>query len=404
MSSLYRFYLECGGVVSTDSRKVCGGELFFALSGDNFDGNCYAQGALDAGARYAVVSDRGVAQGDERFIFVEDTLEALQGLAREHREKLGIKVIGLTGTNGKTTTKELVRVVLGTKFQRIGCTEGNLNNHIGVPLTLLSFKKDVEMGIVEMGANHVGEIQELCEIARPDVGIITNVGRAHLEGFGGEGGIRRAKGELYDFLAKNNGTAMVNSSDATLMEMTAERKGLKTIEYAGNNNEKIPLKLFGSYNQTNAQAAMALGELMGCNSKAMKQALADYTPTNNRSEVVEKTPLNNHLIVDCYNANPSSMEVAIAEFLGNNTDEKIVILGAMKELGEYSTTEHTKLVEMCHGVEQKIFIGEEFNGIIKHFNTVEEATEHITQNPITGKQILIKGSRSNKLEKLINIL
>lgn len=417
MSRLYEIFLECNSQVSTDSRKVAGGALFFALRGENFDGNDFALSALENGAKW-VVADREELRGsNEHIIVVENSLTALQDLAREHRQAIDITIIALTGTNGKTTTKELLKCALETHYKNVGATLGNLNNDIGVPLTLLSFSPETEIAIVEMGANHPGEIATLCNIALPDAGLITNIGRAHLEGFGSVEGIVKTKGELYDYLNKHTGLAFYNSDDPTLSSMVLAREGLFTFPYSGAKGIGRELSLFGGYNQLNAAAALAISTFFACDKTQVKKALSRYTSTNNRSEVIAKTPQGNRLVVDCYNANPSSMHVAITEFLAtDSTLPKVLILGSMKELGDYSLSEHLKVVELCQAADRIILIGTEFSGIsadeshkelthrIEFYSSAQEVHQLLESNRIEASTILLKGSRSNRLEQLIELL
>lgn len=402
MQELYAQFCSCKGKVSTDSRKVEAGSMFFALRGDNFDGNQYAARALDQGAALCVVDDISVCDGSSRYVVVDDALGALQDLAAYHRTQLSCPIISLTGSNGKTTTKEFLRLALSAKFDNIGYTRGNLNNHIGVPLTLLSFTERTEIGIVEMGANHVGEIAALCAIARPDVGLITNVGRAHLEGFGGQQGIRRGKGELFDFLAANGGVAIYNEQDKVLCEMVSERKELNGMAYS-TSGSGYSAPVFGAYNTFNALAAINIAVYFGVEASAAAARIDSYTPENNRSQIIESSR-GNRLVVDCYNANPSSMSAAIAEFALIQSDStKIVILGNMGELGSYSADEHKKIeVMVARQGFTAYFVGE--NWSVAHFGSTEELKRELAQNPIQGKTILLKGSRSVQLEKLIENL
>lgn len=396
---LYEKFLVAGQRVSTDSRRVERGSLFFALKGDNFDGNQYAARAIESGAVAAVVDDPTMVVSD-RYIVVEDVLDTLQQLALYHRQRLGLKIVALTGSNGKTTTKEFLRLALQTKF-KVCATAGNLNNHIGVPLTLLSFTRDIEIGIVEMGASHCGEIAALCRIARPDVGLITNIGRAHLEGFGGGDGVRRGKGELFDFLEQNGGTALYNTDNEVLTAMIADRKRLLAIGYNGD-VEHVKLNIFGTYNLSNAAAAIAVATFMGVEKQAATTAVQAFVPMGNRSEII-KTERGNTIVVDCYNANPSSMESAIREFLSSNYPCKVLILGDMKELGEYAKQEHEKIVEMTSG-EKTYYVGEHFMsvGARNAFLTVDNIREHATE--IRGATVFLKGSRSIGLELLLDTL
>ncbi len=405
---LYDIFVECGSKVTTDSRLASGGELFFALRGDRYNGNDYALSALDSGAGYVVVDDPMLEDTDSRIILVEDSLEALQYLAREHRDRLGIELFALTGTNGKTTTKELIVAALSVKYKVIGATKGNLNNHIGVPLTILAMGQDTEVAVVEMGANHCGEIAELCRIANPDCGLITNIGMAHLEGFGSPQAIKETKAELYDYLRDTGGKVLYNGDDAVLLSLIEEREGLQASVYR--RGEDIPLRLFGGYNQLNAAAALAVAEHFGVDRQMAIEALSNYSATNNRSEIIESSTRGNRLIVDCYNANPSSMEAAISEFITDDSSQlpRLAILGSMRELGEYSEMEHRKLVDMSRGVDSVIFVGEEFAGIINHgdthFQSVENIKEYLNDYSVEGRHILLKGSRGNRLEELVEML
>jgi UDP-N-acetylmuramoyl-tripeptide--D-alanyl-D-alanine ligase len=379
--------------------------MFFALHGERFDGNRYAADALAGGAAYVVVDDRQVA-ADERYIVVDDTLAALQQLAAHHRRVLGARVLAITGTNGKTTTKELVAAVLGRRF-KVAATAGNLNNHIGVPLTLLSMREG-DFGVVEMGASAVGEIAALCAIAAPDYGLVTNVGLAHLEGFGGADGVRRAKGELYDYLAAHGGTAFVRAADPTLMAMARERKGLKVLEYPA--AEGYETKLAGSYNMQNIAAAAAVGREFGVAEDDIRAAIASYTPSNNRSQRIDTG--RNIVVMDCYNANPSSMRAALESFTG-----KTVILGDMAELGAYSAAEHEEVVAMLPtcGIEEAWLVGPHFTDAVRDlpqtlsltietFADTAALVSWLHENPPHGRTILIKGSRSMGLERVLEAL
>lgn len=339
---LYEIFCTSKGV-QTDSRKVQKGEIFFALRGDNFDGNRYATAALEKGAVAAVVDDESVAV-DERYVVVPNVLTALQELAHHHRKTLSIPFLAITGTNGKTTTKELTAAVLSKRY-RTCYTQGNLNNHIGVPLTLLSIPLDAEFAIIEMGASARGEIALLANVAEPDFGLITNIGRAHLEGFGGVEGIRKGKGELYDYLAAHGGMALYRKDDDELDAMVAEREGLKNVGYSMQLAEGVVSNLVGDYNRFNIAAALAVGDYFGVAKEDALRAIAEYQPSNNRSQS-QKTE-RNLLTVDCYNANPSSMGVAIANHAMTSHAEyphKVLILGDMLELGEWSAEEHSRIL------------------------------------------------------------
>ena len=399
--------------MSTDTRHLPAGCVFFALHGENFDGNKFAQQALEQGASLAVVDDPEVylqaqrsssPQGDlqgaanlPRLLLVEDTLSALQDLARAWRRELGLPIIGVTGTNGKTTTKELLAAVLSTKYH-IHYTQGNLNNQIGVPLTLLQISRAHEMAIVEMGASHPGDIKELVEIAEPNYGLITNVGRAHLEGFGSFEGVQQTKKELYDYLSANNGYIFRNMDNIYLAQMAGD---LQTIPYT---TGTMPdgTNLVGTYNAENVSAALCVGEHFGISREQGLEAVRQYVPTNNRSQQMQTA--NNQLIVDAYNANPTSMQAAINAFKGDT-----YILGAMRELGDYTHLEHQNVVNML--AERKadwvFLVGKEYRLTTSPypiFDTVEELHAYLEANPLTGKKILLKGSRSTKMEKLLDIL
>lgn len=401
MSRLYEIFKE-HPIVCTDSRKVATGALFFALRGENFDGNSYALSALAAGAAYSIVDDPNIT--GERIILVDNVLVALQELAREHRRELSGTIIAITGSNGKTTTKELLRRVLETKYS-VRATIGNLNNHIGVPLTLLSFDSTTQVGIVEMGANHLHEIERLCSIAEPNIGLITNIGLAHLEGFGSAMGVQNGKGEMFDYLLENGGTAIFNAQNQTLSSMITQRKGCRAVGY-NPYIHPLELSIYGDYNQLNAQAALAVGMHLGVNIDRAKKAIYEYVPDNNRSQIVV-TNLNT-LYMDAYNANPSSMRIAIDNFTSLIVLPKMVIIGQMKELGDYSESEHHKLVEMLSDrFDRVILVGENFercHGAYLYFNSAHEVSAHFAQNPVQGYHILIKGSRGVGLESITEAL
>ena len=382
--------------VSTDTRNLPKDCVFFALHGVNFDGNKFAQQALEQGARLAVIDNPEyvLPQGT---LLVEDTLLALQDLARAWRREQGLPIIGITGTNGKTTTKELLATVLSTKF-KIHYTQGNLNNQIGVPLTLLQISRAHEMAIVEMGASHPGDIKELVDIAEPNCGLITNVGRAHLEGFGSFEGVQQTKKELYDYLREHQGFIFRNTDNPYLAQMAGD---LQTVPYT---TGTMPdgTNLVGTYNAENISAAICVGEYYGVSREQALEAIRQYVPTNNRSQNVKTD--NNRLIVDAYNANPTSMQAAINAFKGDT-----YILGAMRELGEYTHLEHQNVVNML--AERKAdlvyLVGEEYRLTTSPyliFDTVEQLHEYLSANPLTNRTILLKGSRSTKMEKLLDIL
>lgn len=395
----------------TDSRKIVGGEMFFALRGGNFDGNLYAAKALEAGAMCAVVDNAEVAV-DERYIVVPDVLVTLQSLARYHRERFTFPVLAITGTNGKTTTKELLAAVLSRKY-RTCYTQGNLNNHIGVPLTLLAIPTDAEFAIVEMGASAQGEIALLAGIAQPDYGIITNIGRAHLEGFGGVEGIRKGKGELYDRLLEREGVAFYRAEDEVLEAMTKEREGLRCVSYPTGLSEGVRSQLVGDYNRFNIAAAIAVGDYFGVAREEALAAIAAYVPSNNRSQ--SQTTARNLLTVDCYNANPSSMSVAIANHATTSHADyphKVLILGDMLELGEWSHEEHERILAeaLASDAERVLLVGECFGGCdveqarVEHFVSAQELCTRLAEEPIEGAFVLVKGSRGVGLERCVERL
>ena len=427
ISTLYTCFKECGKV-TTDTRNCPKDSMFIALKGETFNGNAFAREALAKGCRYAVVDEKEYADA-ENILLVDDCLKALQALAREHRRKMGTRIIGITGTNGKTTTKELIATVLQKRY-KVLYTQGNLNNHIGVPLTLLNLTDEHELAVVEMGANHPGEIRTLVNIAEPDCGLITNVGKAHLEGFGSFEGVVKTKSELYDYLrSKKNAFIFLDKDNKVLCQASA---GLKTVEY-GMENEALPVSgklhacapflafewkhaginhnvqthLIGSYNIKNALAAIAIGRYFDVSAEAICEALEDYVPSNNRSQLTETA--DNHLIVDAYNANPTSMMAALENFRLMEVLHKMIVLGDMKELGEGSTEEHRKIaayLQTC-GFERIILVGTEFGkvkGSFEHYLDVEALKQIFAQNKPKGKFILIKGSNSMKLSLLKDIL
>lgn len=421
---LYQLFTASNGV-STDTRKIDEGTIFFALKGASFNGNTFAIKALEMGASYAVI-DEAQEVVDKRLILVDDVLKTLQRLARYHRDHMETVVIGITGTNGKTTTKELVHAVLSSHYPT-QATLGNLNNHIGVPLTLLSMPEDLDFAIIEMGANHVGEIAELCEICDPAFGIITNVGKAHLEGFGSFENIITTKKGLYEHIARREGAIFINSGNEILRENAVERQ----IFYGVDDNDecqgklldaspfvkldvtttegtiRIQTKLIGAYNFENILAAACVGTYFQVPLERIKFALENYQPSNNRSEF-RKTD-NNELILDAYNANPSSMEKAIQNFAEMKQDNKIAILGDMFELGENSEQLHQEIASatMDLGVDA-YFVGKEFkkvdNDSGRFFEQIEELIEKLQKDPLKNKTILIKGSRGIKLERLVEYL
>ena len=412
--------------ITTDSRNCPKGSIFFALKGDKFDGNQYAGKALASGCVYAVIDNPDYYIG-ERTILVDNVLKTLQQLAHHHRKVLGLPIIGITGTNGKTTTKELLAAVLSTKFNLL-YTEGNFNNHIGVPLTLLRLTHDHEMAVIEMGASHPGDIKELVDIVHPNYGIITNVGRAHLEGFGSFEGVIRTKGELYDYIRRSKGKIFIKKENEYLQSIA---KGIEQITY-GNGDDAfasgqvvscdpflvfnwkqqgklhtVETHIIGSYNLDNVLAAVAVGRFFKIPAERISRAIAAYEPTNNRSQF-KKTD-NNELIIDAYNANPSSMKVALDNFITMPVQPKAIILGDMRELGPTSDELHAEVVaQIKKGQFDKVFLcGEHFSKVGKEFSpfaTTEAMVEELRKQPLKGYHILINGSHSMGLEKLADIL
>ncbi len=377
--------------VTTDSRKITPGCVFAALKGEHFDGNDYVEQAVRDGAAYVIKGEHAMTE--------------LQDLARAWRRQLGLTVIGITGTNGKTTTKELLATVLKTRHS-IHYTQGNYNNSLGVPLTLLQLTAQHRLAIVEMGASHPGDIEELVNVAEPDFGLITNVGRAHLQGFGSFEGVKRTKAELYDYLLLHGGKIFLNRDNADLVSMLAEAETRHHLQADTIDYHRIPMPdgthLVGEYNAENIAAALAVGEYFGVPREEGLQAVRAYVPSNNRSQAMKTS--RNDLVIDAYNANPSSMLVAINAFQGDT-----YILGAMRELGDYSRLEHQNLVNML--LERKAtdvyLVGEEYNQTTAPYpvyKDVEALRAFLTEHPLTGRHILIKGSRSNQLEKILDIL
>ncbi len=412
--------------VTTDSRHCPAGSLFFALKGERFDGNQYASKALKAGCAYAIIDDPACYEG-ERTILVDDVLTTLQQLAQHHRRALGLPILGITGTNGKTTTKELVAAVLATKYNVL-YTEGNLNNQIGVPLTLLRLNPDHEFAVIEMGASHPGDIKELVELVHPNYGLITNVGCAHLEGFGSYEGVLNTKCELYDFLRRTKGKVFVKAES---QELRQKAKGLEQILY-GESDEAfasghvvscdpfltfdwkqqgklhtVETHLIGGYNLDNVLAAVAIGRYLKVPAERISRAIAAYEPTNNRSQL--KQTAKNSLIVDAYNANPSSMKVAIENFKQMRVSPKAVILGDMRELGETSDALHAEVVEQLKaaGFDKVILCGDHFSKVGQAFapyKDTEALMQALQAAPLEGYHVLIKGSHSMGLEKVAELL
>jgi UDP-N-acetylmuramoyl-tripeptide--D-alanyl-D-alanine ligase len=431
IASLYSLFIQ-NPDITTDSRNIRPGSVYVALRGEHFDGNTFAAQALEKGARIAIV-DHADYYIDNRTVVVEDCLVTLQQLASFHRRKLGVPIIGITGTNGKTTTKELIKAVLSKRY-RVLATQGNLNNHIGVPLTLLAMTPDTEIGVVEMGANHPLEIKQLCEIAEPDFGLITNIGKAHLEGFGGFQGVIRTKKELYDFIALSGGTVFFNA-DNQLLDNILKEMSLKTISYGihtgtfcrgkvigadpfldveienvsgkiGLDTVRISTNLVGVYNFENVLAAASIGLFFDVSLEEAGKAIHDYKPSNNRSQLSQTAK--NRLLLDCYNANPSSTEAAITNFAGLPGANKLIILGDMLELGDESEKEHLKILNQLvsfSGI-KVILVGPVYKKLsgsfgFQSFYTDEELNGWIEQHPVEGHFILLKGSRGIHLERVV---
>lgn len=426
---LYPIWQSCSSV-STDSRNVACGSMFFALKGGSFNGNLFAADALEKGAAWVVVDDISVVN-DDRYLLVEDTLTALQELAAFHRKQITATVIAITGSNGKTTTKELIQTVLSSKYSVVA-TAGNLNNHIGVPLTLLRATTDTQMLIVEMGANHPGEIADLCNIAEPDAGIITNIGVAHLEGFGSPEGVKKAKSELYHYILQHQGTYAFWNADDPVIAVLVKDMGVCGTSYGASTDAVIrgvpeeaglqlalswcsesglqPVKthLVGGYNFPNVMAAIAVGSRFHVPDGDIVRALEQYVPANNRSQYIE-TP-RNRIIVDCYNANPSSMKASVSHFISTRSPEPLLILGDMFELGEYAGEEHVQLLRWV--LEQGIpviLVGEVFSSLAgaygcRAFANVTDMIPWLLKEPLEGRSILLKGSRGVRIEQLLPYL
>lgn len=407
-------------LVTTDSRKCPKDSIFFALKGENFNGNQFAKNALEQGCAYAFVDEAEYADG-EHLLLVDNCLSTLQKLAEYHRQQLGITVLGITGSNGKTTTKELIATVLSKKYNLI-YTKGNLNNQIGVPLTLLSMKREHELAIVEMGASHPGDIKELVDIAHPNYGLITNVGTAHILGFGSFEGVLNTKCELYDYLKNNDGKVFYHNANPHL---TAKSKGMDRIAYGVGsqteakmvasdpflviswNNTEIPTNLIGSYNFENVLASIAVGSYFGVSAQDIVEALTSYVPTNSRSQF--KKSERNDLIIDAYNANPTSMTAALVNFKNMKAERKVVILGDMKELGHVSEEEHQKIADLVAdmNLQDAFLIGPNFqqtNSSAKKFNSASELNEYLQSHPVEGCLVLVKGSNSMKLTTCVESL
>jgi len=423
LEKLHQIFLQ-SSIVCTDTRKIEDNCLFFGLKGDNFNGNAYATEALKKGAAYAVVDEKKYATSDKA-ILVDDVLHTLQNLALFHRNQCKTKVIGLTGSNGKTTTKELINSVLSKKYKTIA-TIGNLNNHIGVPLTLLSIKKDTEIAIVEMGANHVKEIEFLCSIAQPDFGYITNFGKAHLEGFGSVEGVIKGKSELYDYLINHKKSIFLNADDPIQLEklghyikkygFTKDKKDYYNIvfliadPYVSIKVEEIQINsnLIGSYNFTNCCAAILMGKYFSVDIKDIKSAIEAYIPQNNRSQIIEKN--GRQIVLDAYNANPSSMKVALENFSNLGDGPKIAFLGDMFELGKTASSEHQYIADLALQLDlEKVYlVGENFHNTktsFKKFKDYDAIASYLSKEKLaTNSKVLIKGSRGMALERLLKLL
>ena len=424
IEKIYELYKKAY-TVTTDSRTITPGCVFVALKGEHFDGNDFALKVAEEGVAACVIADRKDLPQHDRLFVVEDSLKCLQELANYHRKKLGIPIIGITGTNGKTTTKELLSAVLAKKYNII-FTQGNFNNQLGVPLTLLRIKPETEMAVVEMGASHPGDIDELTAIGEPNYGIITNIGRAHLEGFGGYEGVIRTKNEMYKYIAAHKGMLFVNHDNELLMGLA---KDIKKVTYGANedadvkggilsanpylsvewNGKKIDTQLVGDYNFENVMAAICIGTYFKVTGNDIVEALSSYCPTNNRSQVIETG--RNRVVMDAYNANPTSMAHALKNFRNICGDCNVLILGDMLELGEESEKEHKAIIELLKDLNfQLVFlVGSEFakvaaNSLFFRVKDVDDLIRYITLNPISGYDILVKGSNSIHLNKIIDSL
>lgn len=433
IEELYKLFINCNQKITTDTRKLEKDAIFFALKGENFDANLFATEAISKGCSYAIVNNPEYAN-DSTIFLVDDVLTTLQQLARYHRDNLKTIIISITGSNAKTTHKELINAVLSKKHITYA-TIGNLNNHIGVPLTLLAITSKHQIAIVEMGANHQGEIKQLCEIANPDYGLITNIGNAHLEGFGGPEGVKKGKGEMYEYLKKNNKSIFINADDNVLMDLSGnlnkityglqksyniygeQRVLSEFVEFKwAKQNENISEKqfvktqMFGHYNFINVLCAACIGNYFNVNEIEINDALSEYVPEMNRSQV--KKTEQNSLILDAYNANPSSMKLALENFDKQNLKNKTIIIGDMFELGEYSEMEHEKILQQIKSMHfnQVFLVGTHFYQFHKNYdkfiflNSIDNLIDHVQKNEISNCNILIKGSRGIRLEKIVNFL
>jgi len=425
IKQLYHLYLQHPSV-KIDTRKLVSGDIFFALKGPNFNGNHFAKQALDAGAAYAVI-DEQLNYVNEKLIKTDDVLTTLQQLAKHHREQFKIPFIAITGSNGKTTTKELVHQVLSTTYKTY-TTEGNLNNHIGIPQTILKIKEDAEVAVIEMGANHQKEIESYCRYTLPTHGLITNCDKAHMEGFGGIEGVRKGKGELFDFLRTNQGVAFVNTDDTFIKEIS---HGIKTVVTYGTKDAAITGKvlnsrsfleveikvgheifnintqLVGEYNLLNVIAAVAIGKHFNVENEKIKMAIENYSPSNSRSQLMKQG--SNTIILDAYNANPASMKAAIENFAAMDGDNKILLLGSMMELGDESEQEHQALLQLIskHKWNNVILVGNNFKSLshnYMHFDNADSVKHWLKKQGLQNSHLLIKGSRSIQMEKVIESL
>ena len=424
---IYELYKKAY-TITTDSRTISKDCVFVALKGEHFDGNDFALTAADGGVAACVIADRQDLPRHERLFVVDDSLKCLQELANYHRKKLGTPIIGITGTNGKTTTKELVSAVLSKKYNLV-YTQGNYNNQLGVPLTLLRVQPGAELAVIEMGASHPGDIRELTEIGEPDYGIITNIGRAHLEGFGGFEGVIRTKNEMYEYIATHHGLLFVNHDNELLMKLS---KDIKKVTYGTNedadikgkilsanpylsvewNGQKIDTQLVGDYNFENVMAAICIGTYFKVEANDIAEALSSYCPTNNRSQIIETG--RNRVVMDAYNANPTSMAHALKNFRNICKDDNLLILGDMRELGNESMQEHQAILKMIVslGFDNVCLVGPEFSKLTENsdyskfcsFPSVAELAQHLQEHPVSGRDILVKGSNSIHLNKIIDSL
>ncbi|HUM51187.1 MAG TPA: UDP-N-acetylmuramoyl-tripeptide--D-alanyl-D-alanine ligase [Chitinophagales bacterium] len=424
INQLYKLFKQSTGV-TTDTRNIKQNQLFFALKGDSFNGNTFAEKALEIGASYSIIDEKEFQQ-NKKCILVSDVLQTLQQLANYHLHQINPKhILAITGSNGKTTTKELVNAVLSTAY-KTHYTKGNLNNHIGIPLTILEMQENTEIAIIEMGANHQKEIESYCHYVEPTHGIITNCGKAHLEGFGGIEGIQKGKGELYDYIKTHNGKVLVNGDDSILLNMLTQRNMSNYVSYGNkltNNfhstilieqpflkiqfeDVEINSNLYGSYNYSNIMCAVAVGKYFGVDNKDIKKAISTYFPNNKRSEILDKG--NYKIICDYYNANPTSMQHALESFAKSSSKQKIVILGDMFELGVDAPKEHQFIADLCTHLNFNtiVLVGKEFNNTITSetvikFITTDEVKIWFQKQQITNAEILLKGSRGMKMEKVI---